>query len=85
MSVPFLDLPPPRQRPQTFSPSMEDLTQPYTKLGKAQSLKFRHSENELVDDVDYDAGKLSHLFSTHSVKANINQSRPIKLGRYGFK
>ena len=35
---------------------MEDLTHPYTKLGKAQSLKFRHSENELVDD-DCDAGR----------------------------
>jgi hypothetical protein len=51
------DLPPPRKRPQNFSPSMEDLTHPYNKLGKAQSLKFRHSENELGDD-DSDPGKM---------------------------
>ena len=56
MKIYISDLPPPRKRPQNFSPSMEDLTHPYTKLGKAQSLKFRHSENELVDD-DCDAGR----------------------------
>ena len=54
----WTDLPPPRKRPQNFSPSMEDLTHsgsvvPYSKLGKtASSRRFHRSENELVDDAD---------------------------------
>jgi hypothetical protein len=61
----FSDLPPPRKRPQNFSPSMEDLSHPdsvpYSKLGKAHSLKLHHSEHELGDDQDETSESLLSL------------------------
>jgi hypothetical protein len=58
------DLPPPRKRPQTFSPSMEDLRGepeasaiPYAlRKGHHSSHRFHHSENELGDDEADESG-----------------------------